>query len=319
MEFIRCITEYPDIMGNPDLELALLGDIIESMFNEELLDIDIKEITNAIYRKFQAKTLKMMGYDISNIDVELIDRYSIAEFMLKYVGKPFGIKTFDMLRNAYYKFAPMEVAKAWALENNIINISQWSKNKNRPANLPSNPLQTYKCTKEEFFGVKTRFVAMEVAKAWAREHDIINMYQWRRMDNRPINLPADPLITYKCTKEEFFGIKTPFAPMRVAKAWAIEHNIINIYQWIRIKNRPDNLPAQPLLFYKCTKEEFFGTPARIQNTTFATMEVAKAWAREHNIKNPGQWIKTKNRPANFPVYPLKTYKCTKEEFFGTIE
>ena len=105
---------------------------------------------------------------------------------------------------------------------------------------------------------KENWATYEEASRWAQENCIKGAKQWYRLgDDRPINMPSAPEITYKdewTNWPEFLkNGKTPnnsFVSYEEASKWAQDNNIKTGAQWFALRERPDNLPTYPSNVYK---------------------------------------------------------------------
>lgn len=118
-------------------------------------------------------------------------------------------------------FASYEEASLWAKNNNIKTGIQWVAFKNKPHNIPSYPRNVYIeqwMGWASFLGVepyrgitliskplvrkrvterKFNFVSYEECAAWAKNNGVKTSKDWKKIKNRPSNIPSDPPMAYK--------------------------------------------------------------------------------------------------------------------------
>lgn len=118
-------------------------------------------------------------------------------------------------------FVSYNEASLWAQTNSIKTGIQWTAIKNKPENIPSCPnnvyieqwngwadflgVERYKGSKSS--GVKKirkrvterkfNFVSYEECAVWAKNNGIQTSKEWKKIKNRPSNIPSDPPMAYK--------------------------------------------------------------------------------------------------------------------------
>jgi len=214
-----------------------------------------------------------------------------------------------------------------ARNSSITSVAEYKKN--RPANLPSNPNETYKSEWmgwPDFLGTNDvhnkKFLKLAEARALAaslrfkglfppfaearilvRRLGLKSKRDYRK--NRPENLPSTPSKTYKkdwAGWEDFLGTDNPLLPFAEARALARGLGFKNRQHYH--KNRPANLPSSPHATYKSewiSWGDFLGTA-----NVYLPFEEARDLARSLGLG--GQHDYLDNRPANLPAKPKRIYK-----------
>ena len=215
----------------------------------------------------------------------------------------------------------------------------WSKSRNRPSDIPSNPDRVYKDqwrgwgyylgtdvisnSKKEFRNFE---LAVEYIRALnfrrAKEHD-----QWSQSGNRPSDIPSRPDRVYKKQwrgwghylgtgvianrKKEFREFELAVKYIRALNFQeAKEHE-----EWSQSGNRPADIPAYPGQVYKNQWRgwDYYLGESFVDNRKkeFRDFELAVEYIHTLNFQSRreyGKWSKSGNRPADIPSNPNKVYK-----------
>ena len=169
----------------------------------------------------------------------------------------------------YNEFVSYEECQTWVLKHQIKSEAHWRTFKHlmEKDKIPYHPERTYRnrgwvnwptFLKNGQRSKKENWATYEEASRWAQENCIKGAKQWYRLgDDRPINMPSAPEITYKdewTNWPEFLkNGKTPnnsFVSYEEASKWAQDNNIKTGAQWFALRERPDNLPTYPSNVYK---------------------------------------------------------------------
>lgn len=123
-------------------------------------------------------------------------------------------------RKAHRAFISYEEASLWAKSNGIKKGAQWYAIKNKPENIPSYPDSAYiekwsgwaaflgvapyqgkvptkKKVRKRVKERKFNFVSYEECAIWAKNNGIKTSKDWKKIKNRPSNIPSDPATAYK--------------------------------------------------------------------------------------------------------------------------
>lgn len=136
----------------------------------------------------------------------------------QWVNWPTFLNNGKRARGVYLSY---EEASLWAKANGITKGTQWYAMKKKPENIPSYPDNVY--IEEwagwaEFLGVerykgskssgvkrvrkrvterKFNFVSYEECAIWAKNNGVETSKDWKKIKNRPSNIPSDPPMAYK--------------------------------------------------------------------------------------------------------------------------
>jgi hypothetical protein len=172
------------------------------------------------------------------------------------------------------------------------------------------------------------FLKFGEAKEFVKKLNLKKQKDWRdfaKSNLRPKNIPSNPEICY----EEWAGygdwlgtravasFNKEFVSYEDCKKWAKERNLNTSQMWDNYKKLygfPDNIPKYPQKVYKDNGwkswSDFTGyiSPNKI---IFMSYEDAKKITQEKDIKSREEWkifIKSDEKPFNFPANPDQTYK-----------
>ena len=252
------------------------------------------------------------------------------------------------------RFMPYSEAKDFARSLGIRTAKQlkkWASSGNRPSNFPANPERTYKEEWENWgaffetgnvYNGGKKFMPYHEAKKFIQFvgiHSESDFRIWIKSENKPPNFPSNPSRTYKEEWENwgaFLGTgnvyngSKKFMPYHEAKELVQSLGIRNAKQlkkWASSDNKPPNFPANPKRTYKEEWENwgaFLGTGNVYSDSKkFMSYDEAKGLVQSlgiHSELDFRTWIKSENKPPNFPANPKRTYKEEWENwgvFLGT--
>ena len=241
----------------------------------------------------------------------------------------------DFLGN---EFLPFEEAREYARNLKFISPTEWNKwfkSGMRPSNIPSNPNRFYKNKgwKSWTDFLRNEFLPFEEAREYARNLKFISKTEWNKWCKsgmRSSNIPSNPNKFYKNkgwkSWMDFLG--NEFLPFEEAREYARSLNLKNTTdwkKWSKTKERPSNIPSDPLRTYKDTGWQGWGDFLGNGNLEFLPFEEAREYARSLNLKNNiewRKWSKSEMRPSNIPSSPNRFYKNkgwkSWADFLGTI-
>ena len=235
-------------------------------------------------------------------------------------------------------FRDFESAREFVRKLNITNSSDWiayRKSGNKPDDIPSNPMLTYKKDWKgwgDFFGTgrtrNTIFRDFESAREFARSLKLktrVEFQEYVRKYN-PVDIPNAPNITYKdkgwVSWGDWLGTgrigrNTIFRDFESAREFARSLNLKNQTEWFgfcKSGNKPDDIPSSPKQTYKDKGWKGYGDwlgTGNVRGTQFRNFESAREFARSLNLKNQTEWFgfcKSGNKPDDIPSSPDVFYK-----------
>ena len=193
-------------------------------------------------------------------------------------------------------FLPFEEAKHYVQNLKIKNQTEykkWSKSKQRPSNIPTQPNRSY----------------IREWKGWA---------DWLHVSTIDKEMIAEPLIdSNPLLTKAIDDLKNTFLPFEEAKRHVQNLKIKNQKEWrnyVKSKNRPKYIPSAPWQIYVewTSFSDWLGTK-RIKPTKFLSFEEARDFVHGLKIENTSQWEKwvlTDKKPKNIPAKPEKFYAKT---------
>jgi superfamily II DNA or RNA helicase len=243
------------------------------------------------------------------------------------------------------EFMEFEEAKRFIQSTDVKSqkeFSDWAYSDQRPANFPATPSRTYKDKGwkglGDFLGTGVvanhdlEFMEFEEAKKFIQSTKIKSqnaLKDWVKSDQRPANFPTHPDRVYKDKGwkglGDFLGtgviasFNREFMEFEEAKKIIQATNIKNrneFRDWFKSDQRPANFPSNPQTSYKDKGwkgyGDFLGTGnVSNRNKTFLEFEEAKKLVQAKGINTSREffdWVKSDQRPANFPSNPDKYYK-----------
>ena len=218
----------------------------------------------------------------------------------------------------------------------------WARTAVRPANISSNPDQTYKHDGWQGYGHwlgtgnlvggKLAFLPFKKALLYARTLQLKGVKEWEHWTKtgvRPANIPSNPLRIYKHDGWQGYGHwlgtgavapqDKQFLPFKKALLIARCLKLKNTSEWrVWCKNdaRDANMPSNPHATYKHDGWQGYGHWLGTGNLVggklaFLPFKKALLYARTLKLKTVIEWkdwAKTGVRPANIPSAPHITYK-----------
>ena len=175
------------------------------------------------------------------------------------------------LHNFNKNFLSFKEARLFVRKLGLKNLKDWqyySKN-DRPENIPGSPSKYYKnewISLGDWLGTfnkstsENSFLSYEEAKKWAIENNIKSSSEWLKYGAKVHEfLPSKPYRTYKKNWKGWGNflqtgkIRTQdieFISFEEASKWARLNKIATANSWIKLKNRPKNIPSNPQRTYK---------------------------------------------------------------------
>ena len=245
-----------------------------------------------------------------------------------------------------HKFLPFQEALLYVRSLNLKKNKEWvawCKTGFRPANIPSNPHQTYQhegwqgyghwLGTSNLVGGKLAFLPFKKALLYARTLKLKSYKQWQdwaKTSARPTNIPSNPYATYKDEGWQCCGHwlgtgnvsskDMQFLPFKKALLYARALKLKSHKDWqgwVKTGDRPANMPSRPDVTYKHDDWQGYGhwlgtgSVSGGQRQEFLPFKDALLHARSLNLKTRNeweQWCKSKARPANMPTNPNRDYK-----------
>ena len=207
----------------------------------------------------------------------------------------------------------------------------YSKSDKKPANIPSSPNDAYTERDWTNWGdwlgtgnVRTKtFLPFEEARAFAHKLGLKGQTEWQaysKSSERPANIPADPSRIYANkgwtnwgdwlgTGNVAYGTVS-FLPFEEARAFAHKLGLKGQTEWraySKSGERPANIPTSP---YSVYVEMGWTNWGDWLGTSCLAFEEARAFVHKLGLKGQKGWCayrKSRERPANIPTNPNRTY------------
>ena len=162
---------------------------------------------------------------------------------------------------------------------NLKNHKEWAtycKSGNKPANIPSSPINVYKKEYVDLgdwlgtdrLSTKTKkYLSFDDAREFARQLGFKKINEWRtycKSGKKPNNIPADPWKTYKnqgwIEVGDWLGSGRTrhYRPFTEAREFVRKLNLKNHKEWeeyCKLGNKPDDIPSYPWQVYKEWKKK----------------------------------------------------------------
>ncbi len=239
------------------------------------------------------------------------------------------------------KWMGFEEAKAYIQKQGIQTTREfrkWRNSEKKPENFPSHPPEIYKdqwSSWGDFLGTGNtkpkpqEWMSYQEAKAFIQSQGIqtiADFEEWKKFGKRPENFPSAPWRVYAeewMSWSSFLGTKN-IAPgkrkwmgFEEAKAYIQKQGIQTnreFRRWRSSEKRPVNFPTNPNIIYKdqwIDWGDFLDTGnTKPKPQEWMSYQEAKAFIQSLGISNPKnfiEWLKSKDRPVNFPSQPQKFY------------
>ncbi len=236
------------------------------------------------------------------------------------------------------QFLSFQDAKNIVHSKKLKNTKEWrlfTKSKDFPDDIPSNPVKVYK--NKGWMGVgdwlgtgniavfNKLFLPFNEAREFVRKLKIKNSDGWEdycKSGNKPQNIPSNPGHSYK---KKYLGIKDwlgtgqriIYRDFEDAKQFVHSLSLKDGKEWkqyCKSGNKPDDIPSNPLSVYKEWKGsgDWLGTGTVASfNRTYKTFEDAKQFVHSLDLKSLNQWkeyCKSGNKPETIPSGPNTVYK-----------
>jgi len=240
------------------------------------------------------------------------------------------------------KFLPFVEAREYVHNLKLSSRNEWRKyckSGNRPVNLPSNPLQTYKNQWNgwgDWLGTGTvavfnrKFKSFDDARMYVKNLGLKGRNAWRdyaKSGAKPADIPSNPETHYK--KEwkgygDWLGTGTiatfdrNYLKFGEARGYVQNLKLENQSQWRKYINsgkKPSNIPSRPDLVYR--KEwknlgDWLGTGnIATFDRKYMSFSNAKRFVHSLGLINREEWkryYKTKNVRADLPLRPDAVYE-----------
>jgi len=244
-----------------------------------------------------------------------------------------------------YIFLPFETAKNYVKSLNLKSYNEWaaySKNPDKPMDIPSNPQQVYKdkgwISWKDWLGTTNKspmdwaFQSFETARAYVHTLQLKSQAEWLeycKSGQKPAEIPAKPARSYKnkgwVSLGDWLGtgsianFNRKFLEFDEARNFVRNLGLTGESEWrsyCRDGKKPDFIPTAPDRTYKeqgwISWGDWLGT-GRIadKKKQFLPYEQARQIIQELKISTRESWrqfLKDENRPANIPANPDNVYK-----------
>ena len=239
------------------------------------------------------------------------------------------------------KWMSFDQAKAFIQRQGIRTREQfyeWSKSKKRPKDFPSNPNQMYK-DKWKGWGdfLDTKWMSFDQAQALMQSQGIKTkreFREWSKSKKRPKNFPSTPDQVY--TNEwrgwgDFLGTgntstknngQTSFDEIKAFLQRLGVRTYIESEEEEQVSIKPENFPSTSDEASKDTQTD--PNSFLESETTWMSFDDAKEYVRPLNFENHKDfidWLKSSDRPENFPPNPQQVYSewISLKDFLSTKE
>jgi len=193
-------------------------------------------------------------------------------------------------------FLPFEEARRYVQNLKIKNQKEffkWSKSKQRPSNIPTQPDHSY----------------MKEWRGWG---------DWLHISTIRKDVVIETLINSNTLLDKTIDdLKNTFLPFNEARRYVQNLKIKNQIEWrnyVKSKNRPKYIPSAPWQIYVEWESfsDWLGT-TRIRPTEFLSFDEARNFVHTLKLQNTTQWeqwVLTDKKPLNIPAKPEKFYSKT---------
>ena len=219
-------------------------------------------------------------------------------------------------------------AKAYIREQGVqtsTEFEKWKQSGKKPINFPATPYQVYEewVSWSDFLNTKNIaakkriWMSFKDAKAYIRKQGVqtsTEFEKWKKSGKRPIDFPSAPQRTYKnewVSWSDFLNTKKrPRMSFKDAKAYIRKQGVRNhreFKKWSKSGKRPKNFPSHPEDVYK---DQWFGWKDFLGTIKMISFKEAKTLIRSLGIDNSKdliEWLKSNDRPRNFPPEPHHFY------------
>jgi hypothetical protein len=246
------------------------------------------------------------------------------------------------------KWRSFEEARKYARGLGFKDKKEWrafSKNGNRPKDIPSNPDQVYKDSgwigMGDWLGndYENKWRPFKEAREYVRSLGLRTQKDWRaflKSSDRPKDIPSNPDRFYKDSGWHSLGDwlkgnrpRVDWRPFKEAREYANGLGLVNQKQWqafAKSSKRPKDIPSSPDRTYKGSGwvdlSDWLGV---VNKKEWLPFEEAREYVRGLGLKDQKEWQAfTKNgyRPEGIPSHPDKAYKGSGwaglDDWLGTI-
>jgi hypothetical protein len=242
-------------------------------------------------------------------------------------------------------FRPYKEAREFASSLNLKSQKDWfkyHKSGNKPDDIPSNPVETYKNKGWTTWGYwlgsgiisnKDKvFRSFAEAREFTRKLNLKNFTEWQdycKSGNKPDDIPSTPNGTYKNKGWKSMGDwlgtgnvaakNKTYLPFAEAREFVRKLNLKNFTEWqdyCKSGNKPDDIPSNPSRTYKNDEYvdlgNWLGTGyVASQKRIYRNFTEAKEFVRSLGLKNHEEWREycaSGNKPDDIPKNPWDVYK-----------
>lgn len=312
-----------------------------SDFENEEMAKDLLLVMDAINKSsFDSGTRRDVSGDIDfiNSEVQGLSRADLldARSLLNEAAQRFWNKE-------GHKWMTFDEARSHVSGLGLKTVSEfraWLKSDQRPESFPKVPGNMYR--KDgwtgivDFLGVRVEWMSFKEAEAFIRTQGLktqADFAAWAKSEKRPASFPTNPQVTYKDLGWKNFtdflntgravkGQWMSFENAMVAARLSGTQSRRDYQEWVRSSaDRPIDLPSNPDVIYKdsgwISWPHFLGYE-RMSFEEARTLVQSKGFKTGDELR---AWIRSDEKPSNFPGDPAKVYKnegwISYGDFLGT--
>jgi hypothetical protein len=248
------------------------------------------------------------------------------------------------------KFCSFSNARKFVHTLGLKNTTDWknySKSKNKPADIPANPSQAYEgkgwkgvpdwLGNGNISNKDRKYVTYEECQNVIQKLGITKQTEWEKYwksNKKPINIPSHPDRKYKEWKGlgDLLGTGTissrnrEYLPFEDTRKFVQKLGIKTAKEWhvySKSGKKPKDIPTKPYVTYKnngwISWGEFLGSGyVANRNRHYPSIEDAKEeasqLAKKYNLKTQYDWVKAVREgkiPKHLPAYPWQVYAKNK--------
>ena len=260
----------------------------------------------------------------------------------KHSGDWLGISKYP---SRFIDYLPFEEARSYVRKLGLKNENEWrefSKNRNRPHKIPSNPARAYK--EDGWNGMgdwlgtgyiankKLEYKSFDEAASYVRSLGLKNSDEWReyaRSEKRPRDIPAGPARVYKDkgwkNLGDWLGTNNisnrfkKFKPFQQARIFVRSLGLNNVKDWrgyIKNDDFPNDVPKNPDHTYRDIGWKGFGDwlgtgTIAPKLKEFKSYTKSRNYIMSYNLNSSKEWREFCDRkefPNDMPKNPNQTYK-----------
>ncbi|MEK6828781.1 MAG: hypothetical protein AABY15_01555, partial [Nanoarchaeota archaeon] len=216
----------------------------------------------------------------------------------------------------------------WSGWDDFLGIKEGSIISKMSNNKKKNKIKIEKEEKDDSKSEEISFLFFEVARDFVKICKLKDKSDWEKFcksNNMPKNIPHNPDVYYAdkgwVSWEDWLGIENTIKNNRFTlsyedlKEFALANNIKSSSEWKKIRNRPENIPANPDTIYK--NRGWVSWPHFLETTEVKTIDKYLSYKEASEfviglgIKTSTEWniyCKSGNKPKNIPMTPHHVYK-----------